>query len=95
MGRDPDLWDDPLVFHPGRWIPFKQPDPYAFPVFQAGPRICLGMNMALFEASLLTVVLLRRYRFAPGAGALERTYKFGLTMGIKDGFSVIPSMAQH
>ena len=39
MGRDPDLWDNPLDFDPKRWIPFKQPDPYKFPVFQAGAHI--------------------------------------------------------
>ena len=42
IGRDPQLYKDPLVFRPERWIPFEQPPPHEFPVFQAGPRICLG-----------------------------------------------------
>lgn len=52
MGRNPKVYPDPLKVVPTRWIPFKTPDPYAFPVFQAGPRFCLGKDMAQFEAKV-------------------------------------------
>ena len=42
MGRDPKVWDRAGEFLPERWIPFKVPDPFEFPVFQAGGRVCLG-----------------------------------------------------
>ena len=45
MGRNESVYADADQFKPERWIPFKLPNPYDFPVFQAGPRICLGMNM--------------------------------------------------
>ena len=50
IGRNPEVYHDPLKVNPLRWIPFQQPDPFAFPVFQAGPRFCLGNDMAQFEA---------------------------------------------
>merc|ERR1712217_849873 len=46
MGRDPDAWEDADKFIPHRWIPFKQPSLFELPIFQAGPRVCLGMQMA-------------------------------------------------
>ena len=52
MGRNPEVYPNPLKVDPHRWIPFKQPDPFAFPVFQAGPRFCLGKDMAQFEAKV-------------------------------------------
>eukprot|EP00039_Didymoeca_costata_P008147 m.108537 g.108537 ORF g.108537 m.108537 type:complete len:635 (-) comp13969_c0_seq2:28-1932(-) len=87
MGRDERLWPNPLQFKPERWIPFSQPDPYMFPVFQAGPRICAGMNLALFEASLLTAVLTRRFSFSPAEGEdfANKTYQFTLTLRVEDG----------
>ena len=48
--------------------PFQPPDPYGFPVFQAGPRQCLGMNMALFEAKVGVAMLLQEFSFELKAG---------------------------
>jgi len=82
MGRDPKRYPKPEAFQPERWIPFTAPSPYEFPVFQAGPRVCLGMDMALFEAKIATVELLRHCRFeiAPGQNV---TYGDKITLDIK------------
>ena len=39
-----------------------------FPVFKAGPRVCLGQRMAMVEAATLLSMLLQRFTFrlAPG-----------------------------
>jgi len=64
MNRDTTRYGpDAESFRPERWIPFKQPNPYEFPVFQAGPRVCLGQDMAIFEAKLCTAVLVKNFRF--------------------------------
>lgn len=52
MGRNPKVYANPEKVDPSRWIPFKYPDHFAFPVFQAGPRLCLGKDMAQFEAKV-------------------------------------------
>merc|ERR1711972_1248931 len=57
------VYADPEAVDPKRWIPFTAPEPYSFPVFQAGPRICLGMDMAIFEAKVAATSLLQKYRF--------------------------------
>ena len=62
MGRSTTRYgDDALSFKPDRWIPFTQPSPYEFPVFKAGRRICLGRDMALFETSIVVILLLQQY----------------------------------
>lgn len=82
MGRDPERYPEPLHFRPERWIPFNAPPQHEFPVFQAGPRICLGMDMAIFEAKTATVELLRHccFEMVPGQ---EITYGDKITMDIK------------
>lgn len=84
LGRDPERYPEPLVVKPERWIPFKEPQPHEFPVFQAGPRLCLGMNMAIMEAKIAAGVLLRDYTFEISAAEAEKiTYlSTALTMSI-------------
>ncbi|KAG6974119.1 hypothetical protein JG688_00003213 [Phytophthora aleatoria] len=85
MGRNGALWgDDPLEFRPERWLEMsKRPSAYEFPPFQAGPRICLGMNMAVLEAKLFLATTLHRFHVAIAPGEkLDRGYvlKSGLFM---------------
>merc|ERR1740121_1824619 len=84
MGRDPNTYPEPLVVRPERWIPFKEPSQFDFPVFQAGPRICLGMNMAIFEAKIAAIMLLQEYTFdmAPGEADKISYLPTTLTMSI-------------
>jgi len=83
MGRDPAVYKDPEAVKPERWIPFKQPLPHEFPVFQAGPRICLGMDMAIFEAKVCMTMLLQRFSFSMPPGEAENIhYSSGLTMSV-------------
>eukprot|EP00644_Phytophthora_capsici_P013042 jgi/Phyca11/503980/fgenesh2_kg.PHYCAscaffold_5_\ len=66
MGRSEVFWgEDYLEFRPERWLEMdKRPSAYEFPAFQAGPRICLGMNMAVLEAKLFVATTLRRFHVA-------------------------------
>jgi len=72
MGRDPAVYPEPDQVKPERWIPFTAPAPHEFPVFQAGPRICLGMDMALFEAKVAAGMLLKQYTFEMAPGEAEK-----------------------
>lgn len=63
-----DLWQDPWVFRPERWLDEqKLPQGVYFP-FGAGPRICIGMPFAQMEARLLLATILQRYapQLVPG-----------------------------
>jgi hypothetical protein len=41
------LWENCTEFRPERFLENPKPSPFVFTAFQAGPRICLGQNMAL------------------------------------------------
>ncbi|XP_047965269.1 cytochrome P450 94C1-like [Salvia hispanica] len=90
MGRIEEIWGpDWADFKPERWLRdrvFCQENPYKYPVFQGGVRVCLGKEMALLEVESVALALLREYRvelidyrpvpvFSPG---LTATYRDGL-----------------
>jgi len=83
MGRDPKVYAEPEKVKLERWIPFTQPAPHEFPVFQAGPRICLGMDMAIFETKVLASILLRDFSFMIAEGEEDNAhYSQTLTMSV-------------
>ena len=47
MGRLEEMYDEPLKFAPERWFQPRnlKKTPFEYPVFQAGPRTCLGQHM--------------------------------------------------
>ena len=65
-------WADPDAFDPGRFLPGAvAPERYAYMPFGAGPRICVGAQFALTEATLVLARLLRRFRVTLcGSGAV-------------------------
>jgi cytochrome P450 len=69
--RDSRWFDDPEVFRPERWEDglMQKIHRYAYFPFGGGPRICIGNNFALMEASLILATIARRYslKLAPDA----------------------------
>lgn len=61
------FWPDPLRFDPERFAPdvASERHPFAYLPFSLGPRICIGMQFALYEARLVLATILRRYRIEP------------------------------
>jgi cytochrome P450 len=62
--RDPRLFPDPLRFDPDRFLAVAgsaRPD-WAYPLFGAGTRKCIGAGFAILEAVLVLAELGRRYR---------------------------------
>lgn len=71
------LWDDPLAFDPGRFLPPRREGirRFSYLPFGAGPRICIGMNFAMQEAVIVLAHLLRSLRFALAPGASVRVFQ--------------------
>ncbi|KAK6118088.1 hypothetical protein DH2020_048175 [Rehmannia glutinosa] len=70
MGRMEKLWgEDRMEFRPDRWFDengaMKMVSPYKFPVFQAGPRVCLGKEMAFIQMKYVVASVLSRFEFKP------------------------------
>ena len=62
--RDDRWFDDPETFCPERWADglMQRIHRYAYFPFGGGPRICIGNNFALMEATLILATIARRYR---------------------------------
>ncbi|KAJ6708933.1 CYTOCHROME P450 94A2-LIKE [Salix koriyanagi] len=103
MGRLEVLWgSDWEKFRPERWLEsatdgankngkwsFVGRDPYTYPVFQAGPRICLGKDMAFLQMKRVVAGILRRFKVVPVAeDGFEPVLVAYLTSKMKDGFPV-------
>jgi cytochrome P450 len=77
--RSRQLWgDDADQFVPERWLDrerVRAMHPFQYFPFLAGPRVCLGMHMALLEAKLLAVMVLQRFRFRLAPGHVVRPRK--------------------
>ena len=61
--RNPDHWDDPERFDPGRFDreARQRRHKFAWAPFGGGPRVCVGNNMAIMQMLLIVATLVRRY----------------------------------
>ncbi|KAI9255264.1 cytochrome P450 [Phascolomyces articulosus] len=92
MGRSDKIWGpDARSFKPERWLSedgeLKRESAGQWPAFHAGPRVCLGQNLATLEALIAIVMLLKRYKFSlvPNQSV---TYGVSLTHPMRDGMQV-------
>ncbi|XP_047164900.1 cytochrome P450 94A2-like [Vigna umbellata] len=72
MGRSEKIWGpDWAEFRPERWLTWEEVegrwkfvavDAFTYPVFQAGPRICLGKEMSFLQMKRIVAGILRRFK---------------------------------
>jgi cytochrome P450 len=63
LHRHRQYWRDPDAFDPARFLPdAPQPPRFAYLPFGAGPRVCVGAQFALAEATLVLAMLVRAFR---------------------------------
>lgn len=93
MGRMERVWGpDCMEFRPERWLRngvFEMEDPFKYPVFQAGPRVCLGREMAVVEMKIVALSVI--WQFDVRVAASGRAPKFvpGLTATVSGGLPVV------
>ncbi|KAI9468452.1 MAG: cytochrome P450, partial [Benjaminiella poitrasii] len=91
QGRSEAVWgSDAKEFRPERWIvdgELRRESQGQWPAFHAGPRVCLGQNLATLEALVALVFLIKQYKFklVPGQNI---TYQVSLTLPMKEGMKV-------
>ncbi|KAJ8749538.1 hypothetical protein K2173_025733 [Erythroxylum novogranatense] len=99
MGRLEAIWgQDWAEFKPERWLQrdsatqklsFVGRDAYTYPVFQAGPRICLGKEMAFLQMKRVVAGVLSKFKVVPAAeDGEEPVFVAYLTAKMKGGFPV-------
>ena len=59
LHRNPAFWAAPARFDPSRFLGAVRPDRFTFLPFGAGPRVCIGAQLAVAESVLVLARLLR------------------------------------
>lgn len=70
LHRQPDVWPDPEVFDPDRFLPehVRARPAHTYKPFGTGERACIGRQFALHEAILVLAKLLHRYDITDDPG---------------------------
>jgi unspecific monooxygenase len=69
LHRHRRLWAQPEVFDPGRFLPgAPAPDRFAYLPFGLGPRVCIGAQFALTEATLVLATMVKVFRIERADG---------------------------
>ncbi|XVF16209.1 hypothetical protein REPUB_Repub10bG0011900 [Reevesia pubescens] len=103
MGRMEALWGkDCYEFRPSRWFiepsyqggSLKKVCPYKFPVFQAGPRVCLGKEMAFIQMKYVVASILTQFEIKP-VGSEKPVFVPLLTAHMAGGLKVVIQKRDH
>ncbi|KAI7891571.1 cytochrome P450 [Mucor mucedo] len=92
QGRSESVWGpDAKEFKPERWVTadgdLRRESQGQWPAFHAGPRVCLGQNLATLEALVAMVYLVKKYKFSLLSNQ-NITYQISLTLPMKEGMMV-------
>jgi unspecific monooxygenase len=69
LHRHRRLWAQPETFDPGRFLPgAPAPDRFAYLPFGIGPRVCIGAQFALTEATLVLATMIRAFHIERADG---------------------------
>jgi cytochrome P450 len=88
MGRMPKLWgSDANEFKPERWLEqdpggvlrLKHVSTFLFPVFHAGPRVCMGRHLAMLEIKTAAAAVLSSFRLVAWPENHQAKYVASLT----------------
>uniref|UniRef100_A0A0D6QWE3 Cytochrome P450 n=1 Tax=Araucaria cunninghamii TaxID=56994 RepID=A0A0D6QWE3_ARACU len=94
MGRMEALWGaDCLQFKPERWVDergfFVAESPFKYAVFQAGPRVCLGKDMAFIQMKYIAASVIGRFHLKPVGCGVSPKLVHCLTARMEGGFPVV------
>ncbi|XP_054796985.1 cytochrome P450 CYP94D108-like, partial [Prosopis cineraria] len=92
MGRMESIWGkDCCEYKPERWIEngiYKGENPFRYPVFHAGPRLCLGKQLAYIQMKCVAASVLALYDIEARHKDECPQHLFCLTLRMKGGLPV-------
>lgn len=92
MGRMEAIWGrDCEEFRPERWLEdgvCRQENPFKFPVFHAGPRVCLGKDMAFIQMKSIVASVIERFEIDVLNKDTCPEYVMALTLRMKGGLPI-------
>jgi len=88
MGRTERLWPNCEEFQPERFLSGAKHSPFVFTAFQAGPRTCLGQNLAILEMKCCIARLLSHFEFKLEQDPSTVTYVNTITLPIRGALMV-------
>jgi cytochrome P450 len=80
-GRNPAFWSHPDSFYPDHFLPDEvaKRHRFAYQPFAGGPRICIGMGMAMMEAKIVLALVLREFDIVRAVNHPIMQARFGTT----------------
>lgn len=100
LARMTHVWGkDAKAFKPERWIDqgtgkLVSESAYKFNTFHAGPRMCLGVNLAMMEMKIVVAMVVAKFHLELVPGQ-HITYDFSLTHPIKGALMVKVALAEQ
>ncbi|KAK1667765.1 hypothetical protein QYE76_055924 [Lolium multiflorum] len=90
MARLEEIWGkDCAEFRPERWLDeegaFRPVSPFKYTIFHAGPRMCLGKEMAYIQMKSIVACVLERFRLLYIGGDRQPGLVFSLTLRMEGG----------
>ena len=76
----PDVYRDPYVFRPERFLGDDPPDTFTWIPFGGGTRRCIGAAFAQFEMRIAIETILRSVELRPASPRLERPVRRNVTL---------------
>ncbi|MBC9796862.1 cytochrome P450 [Sinomicrobium weinanense] len=71
MHRNPEYWEDPETFNPGRFSENGNKRNEAYMPFGAGPRLCIGNNFAMYEMMLAVNTIINTFDIETNKAEVE------------------------
>ncbi|XP_066312747.1 cytochrome P450 CYP94D108-like [Miscanthus floridulus] len=93
MARMEDIWGkDCELFKPERWLgedgAFRPESPFKYPIFHAGPRMCLGKETAYIQMKSVIACVLERFSFRFVGSERRPGLVLSLTLRMEGGLSM-------
>ncbi|KAB0797110.1 hypothetical protein PPYR_08104 [Photinus pyralis] len=90
LHRNPKHWENPSHFHPDHFLPdaVNSRHPYAYIPFSAGPRSCVGKQLAYSSLKLIMVNILQRFEIEADGKFPDIVLRSDITTRSVSGYNV-------